>query len=95
MPAKSASPNTAKSASACPNAIFCSGVTLATNAVLAASNAAFLTLISANAFATSSVVEFISPITASAAVTAASAAVFAASYLSDVSFVFPVVTFVS
>ena len=95
MLAKSASPNTAKSASACPNAVFCSGVTLSTNAALAASNAAFLTLISANAFATSSVVEFISLITPSAAVTAASAAVLAALYLSAVACVFPAVTFVS
>ena len=68
---------------------------MSTSAALAASNAAFLAFTSANAFATSSVVEFISPITASAAVTAVSAAVFAASYLSDVAFVFPVVTFVS
>ena len=40
FPAKSASPNTAKSVSALPNAVFCSGVTLSTNAALAASNAA-------------------------------------------------------
>ena len=82
-------------AAASASFVFCSVVALSTNAALAFSNSAFLTLISANAFATSSVVEFISPITVSAAVTAASAAVLAASYLSDVSFVFPVVTFVS
>ena len=93
FPAKSASPNTAKSVSALPNAVFCSGVTLSTNAALAASNAAFFAFTSANAFATSSVVEFISEITASAAVTACSAAVLAASYLSDVPFVLPSVTF--
>ena len=77
MPAKSVSPNTAKSASACPNAVFCSGVTLATNAALAASNAAFLALTFANASATAVAVTFSSLITASAAVTAASAAAFA------------------
>ena len=95
MPANSASPNTAKSVPALPNVVFWASVTLSTSAALAASNAAFLTLISANAFATSSVVEFISLITASAAVTASSAAVLAASYLSAVACVFPAVTFVS
>ena len=93
MPAKSVSPNTAKSASACPNAVFCSGVTLSTNAALAASNAAFLAFTFVNAVATSSGVESALLMIPSAAVTAASAACFAALYASVVDVVFPSVTF--
>ena len=62
---------------------------------MAFSSSAFLVLTVDKASATSSVVEFISLITASAAVTASSAAVLAASYLSAVACVFPAVTFVS
>ena len=78
FPAKSASPNTAKSVSALPNAVFCSGVTLSTNAALAASNAAFFSFTFANASATSFGVALSLAIIASASLTASSAAVFAA-----------------
>ena len=62
---------------------------------MAFSSSAFLVLTVDKASATSSVVEFISLITASAAVTASSAAVLATLYLSAVACVFPAVTFVS
>ena len=59
------------------NFAFWASVAAGTKFFLAASNSAFLTLISANAFATSSTVEFSLAITAAASSTALSAAVFA------------------
>ena len=66
---------------------------LSTNAAFAASNAAFLALTFANAVATSSGEESALLMIPSAAVTAASASRFAASYASFVDVVFPSVTF--
>ena len=90
FPAKSASPNTAKSASACPNAVFCSGVTLSTNAAFAATNAAFFSFTSANASATRSGVAFWSSITAFAFLSSSVAASFAWVYAVRLSVVLPV-----
>ena len=74
------------------NAAFCSGVAASTNAFLASANAAFFSVTVCNAAFTASCVAFGFESTASAAVTASSAACFAVLYDPTVSGVFPAVT---
>ena len=74
------------------NVVFCSGVAASTNAFLASANAAFFSVTVCNAAFTASCVAFGFESTASAAVTASSAACFAVLYDPTVSGVFPAVT---